>query len=153
MDFPIRAVGNQDLARFGRPFFRPKHDDPHRMVKGRDADVLGEIPLGDVSHSDLAAAGRTEVGRNPVADAALLSVDTDLAVSLQITHIRPLGAMNAVDAAHRLVLGDEQASQVLGEVLTRWLVREQIAKLHDQFFNDVGNGNDRWHRSLRVTDG
>src|SRR6266849_4785833 len=97
MDFPIGAIGNQDLARFAGPFLRPQHHDPHRMGKGRDADALGEIPLGQASHADLVATSRTEIGRNPVADDALLSVDADLAVGLQVAYIGPLGSMNMVE--------------------------------------------------------
>src|SRR5688572_7215691 len=97
MDFPIRTVGHQDLARFAGPFVCPQHHDPHRMVEGRNADALGEIPLGQACYRNLAPAGRTKLAGDPLADDAFLSVDADLAVGLQVTHIRSSGAGHVIE--------------------------------------------------------
>ena len=52
MHFPIRSIGDQDLAWFGIPLLSPQHHDPYRVVDARNADTLAEIPL------DLAVCGR-----------------------------------------------------------------------------------------------
>src|SRR5689334_9377791 len=85
MHFPIRSICDQDLARFGGPLLSPQHDNPYWMVKRREADAFGEVPLGRATDRDLTAAGWTQIGDNPVAEEAFLSVDTNLAVRLQVT--------------------------------------------------------------------
>ena len=45
MHFPIGAVGDQDLARFGIALLFPQHHNPHGVRDARNADTFGEIPL------------------------------------------------------------------------------------------------------------
>ncbi len=54
----------------------------------------------------------------------------------------------ARDAADGLMLGDEQAGQVLGKMASSRFIGEDVAELHEQLFHDLWDGNYRWHRIL-----
>lgn len=52
------------------------------------------------------------------------------------------------DTADRLVFDHQQPGDVLSKVNARWLIGEDVPKLYHQFFHDLGQCNDRWHRTL-----
>ena len=54
----------------------------------------------------------------------------------------------ACDAADGLMLGHQQASDILGKVNAGGFIGEDIPKLEQQLFHDLWQCNDRWHRTL-----
>src|SRR5215212_4161192 len=45
MHFPIRAIGDQNLARFRIALPSPQYHDPHSVADAGDSNALGEVPL------------------------------------------------------------------------------------------------------------
>jgi hypothetical protein len=54
------------------------------MVERWKANAFGEVPLGRATDDDGSVTRGIEVGRNPITQDALLSIDTNLAVRFQI---------------------------------------------------------------------
>ena len=57
----------------------------------------------------------------------------------------------ARDATDGFVLGNKQAGEVFGEVNAGGFVWEEVAKLHEQLFDHLGDGDDRWHHTLPLS--
>src|SRR5262249_252628 len=93
--FALRAVGDQNLARFGRVSTRPKHQDTYGMVDLGDADRLGEIPLGVTPNRELRAHEWGE-RLDPGADSGLLRADYNRPIGFQVADICPPFAMDVV---------------------------------------------------------
>src|SRR5437867_717384 len=53
-----------------------------------------------------------------------------------------------IDATHGLVLGNQQAGHGGGEMPTRWLIREEIAKLDEQLFHHLRDNDNSGHSEL-----
>lgn len=54
----------------------------------------------------------------------------------------------AIDAADGFALGDEQASQVFGEMTAFRGIGKQVGILGQEVLDESGKLDDRWHRSL-----
>jgi hypothetical protein len=73
------------------------------MVHLRDANGLGEIPLGLAGHGDLAASERPEMAADPLAELPVASIDRDGAVGFQVAHI---DSRAGVDMIHDVGIGE-----------------------------------------------
>src|SRR5215212_3024295 len=55
----------------------------------------------------------------------------------------------AIDAADGFAFRNEQASQILGEVLALWVVGKQVRVLDQEVLHDSWKLNNRWHTASR----
>ena len=128
MAFPRGALGDQDLAWCGIPLLFPQHRNPHRVRDAGNADTLGEVPLNLAVHGRLAPTQRPHLGLDPRTRLAVLTIDRDGAIKLQIPDVV---ALRAGDLVADLGVGEVT---VEGEVAGDGLLNHPI----DQLFASTG---------------
>jgi hypothetical protein len=125
--FPVRAVGDQHLARLFGLALRPQHPHAYGVSDFWAADRLAEVSLRVACNRELGAQQRRERPA-PGADARRLPTDHNSAIGFQVANG---GAPFAVDVIHHRGIGE---IAVKGEI-ARDVVREPPI---NQLFGQVG---------------
>src|SRR4029450_11343987 len=94
--FPPQTVTHQRFARFLLVSLAPKQDDPHRMRDVRKPHLFAEVPIPPLPHAHRFLCSPRNLPRH-ILEFLLLARVHDLAVQLQIAHIRSLLALQVVE--------------------------------------------------------